>query len=130
MGCKSNDGNKLNSKSRYANYMYIMTGIILYKNCEAYHQWCELFQFLSWYAYCTLYSLCTASSGNNQQLVLAQGLECEVKNLSQLVMCTSMCEFYLTNKNCQKDKSAFIVYTWTSHATQGKIWETEPTLYS
>ena len=30
-------------------------------------------------------------------------------NLSQLVMCTSMCEFYLTNENCQNDKSAFKV---------------------
>ena len=32
VGCKSNNGNELNSYD----YICIMTGIILYKNCEAF----------------------------------------------------------------------------------------------
>ena len=59
---------------------------------------------------CVLYPLLEAII---QQLILAQGLECEMQgkiNLSQLVMCISMREFYLTNENCQNDKSVFTVY--------------------
>ena len=35
------------TKHYYTVNMLIMTGIILYENFEAYHQWCKFFQFLS-----------------------------------------------------------------------------------